>query len=550
MFKNVCTALNEAMDITAHLKPLVFHFTSLETTEFAELTDLFQPLMHTVCLVYANSDHYNTPAKIITLMKEICNLLMSLSKKHMDPKMIFKIEVEEALDKVSTALNTLKAFKRCFREYKSKLPSYCTKNNIPKAWKFQEQLIFKNFDIFIDRLKIIAEFFTTSSQFLKLEKVEIGGIRGKLLTEGVRKIFHQFKDVYATFGRKDYDCSDPDEKRFLQDFNKFNSQVWMMDRKLAAALTRAFDDCTCSDAIFKLFDIFGNLLQRGLISLEVSEKMPLLAVRVNEELEDAKIVFRNQQQMIKQNSLLFNDKNVPIAAGQLKFSGQLRTKITRCVTAFKNINHPVCYSQHGDLVFQKYKSINNLLLAYEDKVFDDWLLSAEENTKIGLEKPIICRDKKSHTIQVNFSKDAMVVLTEVQYFVKFFPNRKIPTSITNIFKRFYEFRNYINMLDMVADLYNYLITNTADVDKKLIMLDMSILDDKLAEAETTMNWNSECIMEYIQNILEDVSILNKKVKETQDNVIDIYKEISKFEDQPLFTRDERYLRLKQVNKEN
>ena len=95
------------------------------------------------------------------------------------------------------------------------------------------------------------------------------------------------------------------------------------------------------------------------------------------------------------------------------------------------------------------------------------------------------------------------------------------------------------MLNMVADLYNYLITNTADVDKKLIMLDMSILDDKLAEAETTMNWNSECIMEYIQNILEDVSILNKKVKETQDNVIDIYKEISKFEDQPLFTRDER-----------
>lgn len=92
---------------------------------------------------------------------------------------------------------------------------------------------------------------------------------------------------------------------------------------------------------------------------------------------------------------------------------------------------------------------------------------------------------------------------------------------------------------MVADLYNYLITNTADVDKKLIMSDMSILDDKLAEAETTMNWNSERIMDYIQNILEDVSMLNKKVKETQDNVIDIYKEISKFEDQPLFTRDER-----------
>ena len=149
-----------------------------------------------------------------------------------------------------------------------------------KNWEFQETLVFSRFDSFTERLKIIQEFCNTANQFLKLEKGEIGGIRGKLLTECVRKVFNQFKELYATFGLKTYDCSNPQEKKFLKDLCKFNSQVWKMDRKLAAALTRAFDDCTSSDSIFKLFDIFGNLLQRGLIALEVSDKMPLLAIRL------------------------------------------------------------------------------------------------------------------------------------------------------------------------------------------------------------------------------------------------------------------------------
>ena len=331
MYRNVSVALNEALDITAHLKPLVPHFKAIEKAEFQDLDIMFPPLLHSVCLVYSNSEHYNSPARIIILMQEVCNLLISLAKKHIDPSTVFQIEVEEALDKVNVSMSTLKEFRSCFRKYKAKLPSYFSNVSQVKKWSFQEHLIFQKYDTFIERLKIISEFFKTGNQFLKLEKVEIGGIRGKLLTECVRKVFNQFKDLYATFGLKTYDCSNPKEKKFLKDLNKFNSQVWRMDRKLAAVLTRAFDDSTSSDSIFKLFDIFGNLLQRGLIALEVSDKMPLLAVRLNEELDNAKLVFENQQNLIRQEQKLSNEKNVPISSGQLKFSSQLRAKITRKV---------------------------------------------------------------------------------------------------------------------------------------------------------------------------------------------------------------------------
>ena len=53
--------------------------------------------------------------------------------------------------------------------------------------------MFKRFDSFVDRLNIIKEFFKTAQQFLKLEKVEIGGIRGKALSSRINSVHEEFK---------------------------------------------------------------------------------------------------------------------------------------------------------------------------------------------------------------------------------------------------------------------------------------------------------------------------------------------------------------------
>ena len=60
-------------------------------------------------------------------------------------------------------------------------------------WEFQEQLIFKRFDSLVDRLNIVKEFFRTAQQFLKLEKVEIGGIRGRALSSRICCVHEEFK---------------------------------------------------------------------------------------------------------------------------------------------------------------------------------------------------------------------------------------------------------------------------------------------------------------------------------------------------------------------
>ena len=82
----------------------------IEGVDFPELRPLLAPLMHTVCLVYANSSYYNTTARIIVLMQvrlagwlslsslkhptqETCNLLIDVARRFLDPASIFQIEV-------------------------------------------------------------------------------------------------------------------------------------------------------------------------------------------------------------------------------------------------------------------------------------------------------------------------------------------------------------------------------------------------------------------------------------------------------------------------
>ena len=68
----------------------------------------------------------------------------------------------------------------------------------------------------MERVKTLHEFFTTSNQFLKLQKVEIGALRGKILSEEIRKISENFKNIYTVFGTKTYDCLEQNDNSFLK----------------------------------------------------------------------------------------------------------------------------------------------------------------------------------------------------------------------------------------------------------------------------------------------------------------------------------------------
>ena len=58
----------------------------------------------------------------------------------------------------------------------------------------------------------LQDLFSTAMEFSKLEKVELGGIKGKMLSHQVVEIFEEFSECFAVFGNRTYDGLDATNK--------------------------------------------------------------------------------------------------------------------------------------------------------------------------------------------------------------------------------------------------------------------------------------------------------------------------------------------------
>ena len=78
LFYWIIIATEEAADINMFLSPLRPHFEELEECEYTELGKRLPAIFHVICLVWANSKHYQQPAKLVVLLQEFANLMIDI----------------------------------------------------------------------------------------------------------------------------------------------------------------------------------------------------------------------------------------------------------------------------------------------------------------------------------------------------------------------------------------------------------------------------------------------------------------------------------------
>jgi dynein heavy chain, axonemal len=96
-------------------------------------------------------------------------------------------------------------------------------------------------------------------QFNKLAKIELGGTKGKTLTESVGQIFREFEEAVQTFTKVQYDIMDisnTNKNSFDDDFHEFRQKIKELERRLASVITASFDDYDTLYGRFKVLDTF------------------------------------------------------------------------------------------------------------------------------------------------------------------------------------------------------------------------------------------------------------------------------------------------------
>ncbi|XP_067320919.1 dynein axonemal heavy chain 9-like [Anolis sagrei] len=155
VLRDVEAALVEAQDINVHLKPIQGPLEEIENVEFNEVKPLLNRVLHTVCLIWATSKYYSTPARTIVLLQEICSLLIQQARNYLNYEDLLKAETEESLRKVEKAFDVFNYFKQLFEERRETLNSYFHPGQVVKKWDFPSVMVFAQLDNFLERLQVV-----------------------------------------------------------------------------------------------------------------------------------------------------------------------------------------------------------------------------------------------------------------------------------------------------------------------------------------------------------------------------------------------------------
>ncbi|XP_062234716.1 dynein axonemal heavy chain 9-like [Platichthys flesus] len=523
-FKNmqlkVSAALEEAKDISIYLMPLKGLFEDMESMEFPEVRRQIGPLMHTVCLVWANSRHYNTPQRLILLLQETCNLLIQQAQMFLVPDEILKGEVSESLLTVQTCLEILKLFRTTYEDRRANLAEYQRAGNLVKPWDFSPVLVFSRFDCFINRILAIKVILLTALDMLKLEKLVIGAVRGSALSQQVELLNQDFAETFKFITEKPYDCLDLNNTEFEEDVKKFDLRVDDIERRLGTIFCLAFDDAAGLEPTFKVVDMFGSLLERPLVAADAVSRYPLLVTVFETELNCCKLVYDKHIQLAEELGSPVVSKNMPPVAGGLRWAQSLQKRIQTQFSKFEQLSCPCLESEEGAKVIDKYEEMMQLLDKYSTSLYETWTETVSESSQFNLNLPLISRDPATKLISVNFSPQLVSLLREVKY-LEASKTVAIPETAMQIYTTRGQLLQYVANLEITIGAYNKVMRSVLEVEHPLIMGQLRDIDAKLQKAEKSLNWNSKGISQYIQKVQSSVCDLESRLRRTKDNVNEI-----------------------------
>uniref|UniRef100_A0A670JPV6 Dynein axonemal heavy chain 9 n=1 Tax=Podarcis muralis TaxID=64176 RepID=A0A670JPV6_PODMU len=520
IFRDVEAALVEAHDINVHLKPLERPLEEIENAEFNELKPLLNRVLHVVCLIWATSKYYSTPARIIVLLQETCSLLIQQARTYLNAEDLLKVETEESLGKVQTTFDIFNYFKQTFEERRDNLSTYFQPGLEAKEWDFPSIMVFARLDNFLERLHMVNDLLVTALDIEKLEKLEFSGIKGKSLSQQVLSMYEEFQEAYKVFSDRTYDCLDVANMEFEDDVYDFKEKVEDMDRRLGNAFAQAFDDAASIEHAFKLIDIFGSLLERPLIAADAYAKYHLLITMFDRDLDDAKLIYLKHIQEELELGCPTVHRNMPLVAGGIRWAQELKDRIQIPFSNFRHVTHLCLDSAEGKRMVQKYEDLMEMLEKYQEKLYKEWFQTVSEKSQYNLTRPIIRRHSESKLIAVNFDPQLVSVLREVSYLG---PSQtgKIPEAAAEIFSSKESFRKLVANLDLMVTWYNKILLTVLEVEYPLVQDQLQEIDSQLREAEETLNWKTEGLWEHVSRLVDGVRDLEQRIQKTKDNIEEI-----------------------------
>jgi len=536
--KEVEEAREEANDNCKFLATLAKGIEKLtsDTLEFEGMDKMFDGILHTLLLVWRYSKYYNTPTRLAVLIREICNAVIAQASKFISGPEVFGMiaseEAAECYEKLDKLLQVCTSFKDTYVLYKD-----IAQLQGGDGWKMKNDALFVRLDAFRERCRDALDFTRTVMQFQKLERIEIGGTKGKTLSLCVLAMHEEFNKAVDDFKGVDYDIMDVGTKEFDNDYFKFRSAVKGLDRRMGSLLGSAFDDLDTMQLRMKLFDNFEGLLERPIIQAELEKKHKLLLSQYQQDLTKVETTFLENREKVDQ---CFDDApiyaNLPPVAGAIYWARSARNRITEPMAKIVFYNHSLRETpEEFREVDKQYATLLKTLEGYEHHRYTGWENDSVAAATDKLKMRLLRRQEKTGLLKVNFDPALVRLLREVRFFLIF--DIPTPAPAKEMFEKAATYRGWTAQLDHIVQMYNAVLTELLPVEEPLLEDRIQKMDVALSKGLTDLKWRSEAeIPEFIEHTMKVVSDVSGVVEIMKTNLRRISGILSEWCKEPIIER--------------
>merc|ERR1711871_1877368 len=410
------------------------------------------------------------------------------------------------IEKVKQTLEVCGAFKTTYFAYKETANAECPSN----PWRVQNSSLFMRLDNFLDRCHDVLDLVQTIEQFYRLEKIDVGGTKGKQLSGTVFQIFQEFQAVVTHFQQMDYDLMDVDAINFNVDFEQFKSTVEELEKRLGSLLTEGFEDSNSLIGRFKLLDSFYDLLKRPIIEDELEKRYITIVHQVSSDLRASQELF-----------LTYRDdppipSNLPPFSGAISWCRGIRDRIKKPIQKMKKLHKNIMEREEAKETAKLHENLVESLDEYILQKIGEWSRDVETSSQGKLKLPLLRRGRESGLLVVNFDKELIRLLREVKYFLLL--QLPIPESAGKIYESDAVFRAQRGKLEMVTGTYNTMMTELLPVEKPLVQGYIDKIDNTVLRGIKDMNWKSPTINTFIDEAWKDVQSCHKILTTLKGNL--------------------------------
>eukprot|EP00754_Rhynchopus_humris_P020205 Rhum_TRINITY_DN14684_c0_g1::Rhum_TRINITY_DN14684_c0_g1_i4::g.107697::m.107697/K10408/DNAH; dynein heavy chain, axonemal len=550
LVKELRKAAEEACDNFRYLEPLrecFFDIADAQDSEsFAALVEngTFKKLFHYVYVVWTNSRHYNTPTRLVILMREVCNDLINSAKANVSVDDLFQCEPEEAMKRLSGTLSVCSHFKTWYFFYKNKAGKEEVDGELgkPRPWKFQNTTLFARLDSFLERCHDLLDVLETVILFNRLERVEIGGTHGAELSANIAHIHKEFQDAYQQFhtpNEGSYDILDVDEPRFDPDFTAFRSDVRKMEMRLGCMLTQSMEDSGALYNSFKLVDTYEGFLDRNVIHQEWQKRQGDVLLAYHGDLLQVQECFLSFREDTTAKLTVYN--RMPQTSAQLIFAKGLLERVAEPYARITELSKQVMQSELAIETLNLHKQLSANLRAYVHSVADKWASQVGATSSEKLKLNLLMRDDEGGNVYVNFDPELVKMLREINYLEVLNASEAneestfvIPPQAMTLYKMRDQFRMQILKLDMIVSTFNETTKSMLDVERPLLTQELQQFDEELQRGLKRLNWHSADIDDFIDVTTKSVEALDHVFKTLKENTKTIRQSLIEFSNEDKF----------------